>query len=443
VIRAAREGRRLVWLALLCAPGLPARARASEPPQASPSAPSVVRVYVAGPPAAVARARVTVTELCSRLELSAVVLEAQSDAVLATPSKDAFAEAFIDLRGGSVPRVIVLQGDTRRELERRTLPASSSLELAVEEAAHVLYMAVESALRAREARNEAAAAGGAGAGATGAGRAGASSAAGDGAGSAGDATGRDAAPGDATPSGAGDEAHRAGTDATPPSDGAPSRAATPLAAPAAAGADATSDTGAARTEPASPSGGARFEAEVAAYGSVLAFGPDHVLPGLGASLDLGARNGASRWSASLCFGATLPGKVNIPPESAELRADVARLLVAAEWDATSLLAIFIGIGGGVDRISFEPAPPPSGVTAVSSAPKLDPVAEGKAGLKLLLSRSGRAFAGVAMDLDLAPHRYVVESASATEPFFTTPRARPMAFVGLSFLLSGEGGGEAP
>ncbi len=115
--------------------------------------PPIVRVYVAGPPEAVSGARDAVQDLCSRSNVAVVVRDAAGadEALLNTEHAPGLAEAYLDLRPGSPTRVVVVDGETRQDLERRTLPEGASLEISIETVARVVCSAVESSLAARAA----------------------------------------------------------------------------------------------------------------------------------------------------------------------------------------------------------------------------------------------------------------------------------------------------
>jgi hypothetical protein len=114
-------------------------------------APPIVRVYVAGPPEAVSGARDAIQDLCSRSNVAVVVRDAAGadEALLAKSRAPDLAEAYVDLRAGSPPRVVVVDGETRKDLERRSLPDAASLEISIETVAQVVCAAVESSLATR------------------------------------------------------------------------------------------------------------------------------------------------------------------------------------------------------------------------------------------------------------------------------------------------------
>ena len=115
--------------------------------------PPIVRVYVAGSPEAVSGSRDAIQDLCSRSNVAVVVRDAAGadEALLSTSHAPGLAEAYVDLRAGTPPRVVVVDGESRQDLERRTLPEGASLEISIETMAHVVCAAVESSLAARAA----------------------------------------------------------------------------------------------------------------------------------------------------------------------------------------------------------------------------------------------------------------------------------------------------
>ncbi len=127
-----------------CVLSVSAAVRASEPPP-------IVRVYVAGSEEAVSGSRDAVQELCARSNVAVVVHDAAGadEALLSTSNERSLAEAYVDLRPEMPARVVVVDGETHQELERRQLPQNTTLEIAIETAAHIVCAAVDSSLAAR------------------------------------------------------------------------------------------------------------------------------------------------------------------------------------------------------------------------------------------------------------------------------------------------------
>ena len=124
---------------------------ASAPSRAA--TPPIVRVYVAGSAEAVRGARDAIEDRCARSDVAVVVRDAAGadEALLAQSPAPGLAQAYVDLRSGSAPRVVMVDGETRKDLERRSLPEDASLEISIETAAHVVCAAVESLLATRAA----------------------------------------------------------------------------------------------------------------------------------------------------------------------------------------------------------------------------------------------------------------------------------------------------
>jgi hypothetical protein len=114
-------------------------------------APPIVRVYVAGSSEAVSGSRDAIQDLCSRANVAVVVRDAAGadEALLATSRAPGLAQAYVDLRAGTPPRVVVVDSESGQDLERRTLPEGASLEISIETMAHVVCAAVESSLAAK------------------------------------------------------------------------------------------------------------------------------------------------------------------------------------------------------------------------------------------------------------------------------------------------------
>jgi len=140
------RGRGRGYLAVVSVLAATSVARAAGPPP-------IVRVYVAGSSEAVSGSRDAIQDLCSRSNVAVVVRDAAGadEALLATSHAPGIAEAYVDLRVGTPPRVVVVDGESRQDLERRTLAEGVSLEISIETMAQVVCAAVESSLAARAA----------------------------------------------------------------------------------------------------------------------------------------------------------------------------------------------------------------------------------------------------------------------------------------------------
>jgi hypothetical protein len=386
---------------------------------------SLVHVYVAGPREAVLRTQAVLPELLARIRLQATVEPANDESVLAAAATDAVPRAFLDFRSTAAPRVILVERPQGKELERRTLPASTSLEVAVEESAHVLYMALESALHARP-ENAAATAGAAAS--PGSATAGSAGSPGNPASTAGEA---------ATPDAGTDTAANAPTASAESNSAAPRAGEEPTTREA-----ASSET---RAKPPSPESEDRqrppghgaplpFAARLSAFGGVSSFQAEHVLPTAGGALDAAFGTGTVRGGAWLSFGASFPSTVS-NRVAGSVRAESLRLAATAEWLAWPRVGFVLGAGGGVDRVTFDPGASTPALQAGTPTTRANPLVATFLGARFRIAGGFGAFALAALDVDLTPHRYVAAMGlDAPAPIFTLPRLRPAAFAGLSYVF---------
>jgi len=119
-----------------------------------------------------------------------------------------------------------------------------------------------------------------------------------------------------------------------------------------------------------------------------------------------------------------------------LSAEMARLAVGLEGDATRRLALGALVGGGLDVVSVEPVARSAATRAHASARNVEPFLSLMGTVKLRLT-SGLAL-GLALgaELDLSHPAYGVEGASGLTPVFTPWLVRPTVVLG---LFAGFGG----
>jgi hypothetical protein len=380
---------------------------------------SLVRVYVAGPPEAVLRTRATMRELLARIQVDVVVEAAPDDTVLAGTAPDGVARAFLDFRSLSAPQVALLQSGPDHDVVRRTLPASSSLEVSIEEAAHILYAAVEAS---RDASVNPAATG-----------------------VVNESSGARESPTNSPPPG---DAHGPSGDTESVSNEptqAPARsAASPLKEehhlrPPAQG---ETDHPAASAEDHAPTKATEarasalaFDAAASVFGGVSSFASDAVLPGVGGAVDVCFGRASLRPGAMFSFGMFFPSTVSRQGMSGSLRAESLRLLGLAEWAPWKRLGFAFGAGGGVDHVTFDPGASSSMVVSDGAASRYDPVLQGLVDARFRLSGAFAVFALAAADIDLKPHHYDIDTGGQTPTtFFSLPRVRPTALAGLTYVF---------
>ena len=321
-------------------------------PLCAAGTPPIVRVYVAGSSEAVSGSRDAIQELCSRSNVAVVVRDAAGadEALLATSRSPGLAEAYVDLRPGTPPRVVVVDAETRQDLERRTLPEHASLEISIETMAQVVCSAVESSLAARAA--------------------------------------------------------------APPT---PARASEPASRP--------------RPAPAE-----RWESRASVFASAVNFGAGF-RAGAGLALGVSASRAPVRLGSFFSVSGFPATDVEGAGGAASFGLFGARALPTLEWQVSSSVVGFAGVGLGADWVRIKSERPPPGAVSNSPGSTIDPMACGMLGLRLRVAHGVAALLALDADLDLARHRYLIESPDGTgQPFFEPNRVRPVALVGLSVSL---------
>ncbi len=389
------------WLALLALGLLALVPRVAT---ATAGSAPIVNIEVEGSPAAVERLRTTALEVLGRLGVVPVVVAVPSPDARALPVP--FVLALVDLRNPRQPSLVVRDGASGRELGRRTLDRSTSLETSVEAAVLVVYMIVEA--RLSEESN---------------------------------------AEGPASPA----------PSAVAPSPAAPSAEAAPAAAAA-----ATPRSRAARKAPAAPrkprpepkrasvpeeaeepSEAEPAEAEeperpsapsawALSAGALLRVGTlDNESAITGAGLVLEARAKRSKLGVLLLGAAHVPSDVHYAQSYADVHAVSARLLLTQGFELGSSSSAWIGVGPGFDWLRSVPQSTPVEVRT-GTVDVVDPLASAAFGARFVLGRHALLLAAACLDLDLAPHAFVMDVGNDRHTLLSPDRLRPSLLVAIAY-----------
>jgi hypothetical protein len=363
--------------------------------------PPVVRVFVAGSPAAVSGTRDALRDRCARPDLNVSVEDAASvagagvagdawsigtgDAGASAPSADAvpgapegsgssreavalgaghptdFAVGYVEISSNAASRVVVVDGRTQAELERRSLAPAPSLEMSLETVAQIICAAIDSTLATR--------------------------------------------------------ARAPATNPLPP----------PLPPPHGAAFEPL---------PATPEGSALL-GWAGAFGAGSDYGAGF-RGGVGGLF--GGTLGSKAWRASLLVTGTYFPSSTLEREgaSASLGLFGGRLLPAAAFRASTDVELVLGAGGGFDWFRVSADKPPPGGTAQNGTNSVDPMLSALLATRLKLSTHFGFWLGAAVDLDLNPHRYVNEASGEPVTFFEPPRLRGTGQAGLAVTFGRDG-----
>jgi len=384
------------WLALL-ALGLLSLFSGSVSAAAG-SAP-IVAIEVQGSPAAVDRLRTTALEVLGRLGVVPVVV--------ASPAPDArglpvpVVRAEVDLRNPRQPSLVVRDGTSGRELGRRTLEQSASLETSVEAAVLVVYMIVEARLSEETA--------------------------------------------------------------TPAETQVPAPGTTPASPPAAAPVPAkpAANPAPAPAPPSKPKPRPRREAErpeepedaaevsgveelvepdrpkassavSVSAGALLRVGTlDNVSAITGGGILLEARDKRSKFGAMLLGAAHVPSDVQYASAYADIQTFSARLLATQGFEIGSSFSALFGVGPGIDWLRSVPRAAPAEVRT-GAATVVDPILSATVGARLPLGRHALLMAAACLDLDLAPHSFVIDVGNERHTLLAPERLRPSVLVAIAY-----------
>lgn len=339
-----------------------------------------VEIRVTGSPAAVKRTRETAEELFGRLGIRVEVIDQDQEADQSGSPSPPLVVAYIDLSLPVEPRLVILEGQSGRELDRRELPTTSSLETSVEAVTHVIYSVVESLLEL--ARRDPAA-------------------------------------------------------IKELSEPKPSPPAEPKAEPASAKPKAAAQRR--RPPPSVPletSTRQRHERGVGVdagltFGSV-SLGAGRVTPG-------GGLIGEARWGGPLGgLGVLVMGSVHGSTElgyggaSADLRPIAGRLAVTYDIALLSGGALLVGLGGGVDGYRVEARHDAAGVEVSSRSGIVDPVLSGLGGARVHVAGPAYLTALGTLDVDVAPSRFVIAADGVPATVHEVPWLRPSFWIAASF-----------
>jgi hypothetical protein len=332
------------------------------PAEAAPLPRRIVEIHVEGDRATLERVRAAAGELLSEISVTPVVVADGVPAVPGERSESPFVSAYFDFRD-TPATIVIVDGASRRELDRRSLPPDTTLEAAVESAVHVLFMLVESLLDEQ------------------------------------------AAPSSETPSTPIPAEQGASKDDV--KDTAPREHPAPVATtPPGAGTRAAprQDTGVSevhasgRREPPLGLG-------VGVLARVLHFGAGQMLPSAGAELELSFSRMRPRLGAVWYFAASTPFVLSSPDATAKLYPFSSGLLPNVEFDLGEDFSAIAGAGVVLTWFSLSSAGPPGAVVGHSTG-GVDTALSAMVGVR---ARTGPRFSLTllgALDYDLEPRSFV-------------------------------------
>lgn len=370
-------------------------------------APHVVEIHVDGKPAYVAQTRTVATEILLRISVVPVVLAGDAAGPSYPTPGEPFVRAYFDFRTPA-PRLVIVDGATQRELERRTLPEGASLETSVEAASHVLYMVVDSLLEEAPIEKSA--------------RTSDSAAA---------PVAADPTPkremGPQSPS----TFRKAKTKVEPEID-ADGEAALDEAPGPILERDAAKSNGSTRRH----SSGFGLEAGVAFR--TLYLGASRLQPGGGLALDLRNDTGSPRFSVVGMVSAHAPVELGVDAASVTLLPWTVALVPSFQSELASHVDALVGASASLTWFSLNTGDR-HGARAASSAGGADVALGAVIGVRVRTSARLALTLSGTLDLDLMPRTFLADVDGERRVLAELPRLRPMVSLSATYSLLGANG----
>lgn len=368
----------------------------------------IVDIEVDGSPDAVERVRVSASDVLGRLGLTARVRA--EGAAPSAPDTPTLARAYLDLESLSAPRLVVVDSASQRELARRTLSTSLSLETSVEAVVLVLYLVIEARLEELASSK----------GPT--------------------------APVESTESvaDASAESGRAGATPSPRARPAVNDESGPTEGDAAAAGESSGVLRPGESRPAADAedrngirkaerwrGPVSFDAGALFRLSTL--DGESALTGAGITLSARSQQSRAQWGALFFATAHLPAELSFGDARADLDVVAVRLLPMMGFTLAPALSSVFGVGGGVDWLRV--ASQSSGRVAVNSVSLADFTVSALAGLRWTVARPLVASLAASFDLDWSPRTFAVDVGDRRRTLLELDRFRPSLLFALALSSS--------
>lgn len=366
---------------------------------------SSVDIYVDGSPAAVERMRVAAAETFGRAGLHALVSSSADESLAAGRAKP-LARAYVDLRNPLAPRVVVVDGQSERELTRRTLQENASLETSIEGATLVLYMVVETLVTSSNASS---------------------------------------ATTPSAPSPPTSSAPATNTEPRPPAS--PSRR--EPADPAAPGDEALAplppapsrrSTPAERVQDEPPESNATpssIDLQAGLFLRTTTLDAEHPLAGAGISIELFGRHPDLEFGAVFLGAAYLSASSEVGDARASIETYSFRLLPALRVPFSSTLSAVVGVGGGLDSFSIDAYGAGVPASQASSSSAVDGIVSALVGMRLRLAERLHVNVNAGADVDVSPRTFVAQAGPERRVLLELGRVRPSLSLGFALGLTSE------
>ena len=151
----------------------------------------------------------------------------------------------------------------------------------------------------------------------------------------------------------------------------------------------------------------------------------------GAGIVLEARGKRSKLGGMLWGAAHMPSDVHFASSYADMHAVSARLLLTHGFELGSSVSAWYGLGPGVDWLRGVPEETPAEVQT-GTVDALDPIVSTAFGARVALGGHALLMAAACLDLDLAPHAFVMDVGNERHTLLSPDRLRPSLLVAIAY-----------
>jgi hypothetical protein len=163
---------------------------------------------------------------------------------------------------------------------------------------------------------------------------------------------------------------------------------------------------------------------------------DNESPITGAGLLVEARSKRSKFGGLLLGAVHIPSEVQYEPSRADVQTLSARLLATQGFDLGPTSSGMFGLGPGIDWLRSNEATAPAAIEA-RSATVVDPIVSAALGARIELGGHALLMAAASLDLDLAPHTFVIAVGDERHTLLAPDRLRPSLVVAIAYTSGTE------
>jgi hypothetical protein len=181
---------------------------------------------------------------------------------------------------------------------------------------------------------------------------------------------------------------------------------------------------------------ARGALDLGPFIRMSSLGGDRIVPGGGLALEPRLQLGRAQAGLSLSGAVHGTSDLAFAGGLAQVRPLQLRAIPTFDWQFSSAVSGYFGLGGGLDSLLIDSVQTPEVGSVVKHESAIDPVVTGLLGARVPVSNRVFLSALASLDLDLAPTSFVARRGTMSEPLLQLPRLRAGFALAVSFTAVG-------